>query len=205
MAVDRSSVTASSLLARTGRGLASGTLSLSDALAAMQAGGFALVLAAVAAPNLLPSPGVPLGVVLGVPMLILALQFAAGAAQPRVPARLMAHPRLASVFGRALRWLAPRVRWWERRVRRRPLALREAGKRWLGGGWIGLMAVVIILPVPLGNTLPALSSLLIGVGLFLDDRLTVALGGLVGLCGLAYVAAVALGAVELARLAFAGG
>jgi hypothetical protein len=192
---------AARLLARQGRELRQGRLSLADTLAAMQASGFALVLAVLATPNLLPSPGVPLGVVLGIPLLVLALQYAGGAARPRFPARLVEDRRAAAVFGRALRWLAPRLRWWERRVGRRPLGIGERARRWIGGGWIALMAVVIILPVPFGNTLPALSALLIGAALFLDDRLGLGLGLLAGLAGIAYALAVAVGAWELASLA----
>lgn len=188
-------------LARTGRNLERQSMTLEEALAAMQAGGFALVLAALATPNLLPSPGVPLGIVLGVPLLLLAVQYAGGAARPRFPRRWLADRRLTAIFGRSLRWLAPRLRRWQQLAGHRPLPLPERARRWLGGGWIALMAVLIILPVPLGNTLPALSTLLVGLGLFADDRLAAGLGILAGLAGFAYAVAAAIGAWHLGSLA----
>lgn len=194
---------ASHRLRRAGRALTLQAASLDDVLTGLSAGGFGLVLAALATPNLLPSPGVPIGFVLGVPLLLLAAQFACGAERPTVPRWLGKHRRASPLIGRALRWLAPRVRWWEQRVGHRPLGWPSMARRVAGGGWVMLMAILIILPIPFGNSLPALSSVLMGAGLFMNDRLTVIAGFLVGIAAIAFALAVGAGVWQLALLALA--
>jgi hypothetical protein len=191
---------ASQQLRRAGVALSSRSASLEEVLAGLSAGGFGLVLAALATPNLLPSPGVPIGLVLGVPLLLLAAQFACGAERPMVPRWLGRHRRAGPLVGRALRWLAPRVRWWERRVGHRPLRWPAAARRIVGGGWVMLMAVLIILPIPFGNSLPALSSVLMGSGLFMNDRWTVLAALAAGIGAILFTVAVGVGAWELVVL-----
>ena len=41
---------------------------------------------------------------------------------------------------------------------------------------IGLMAVIVVLPIPFGNLLPALALMLIGLGLVFSDGVAVVLG-----------------------------
>ncbi|HYN39978.1 MAG TPA: exopolysaccharide biosynthesis protein [Rhodospirillales bacterium] len=192
---------ASQRLRRAGLALSARAASLEDVLAGLSAGGFGLVLAALATPNLLPSPGVPIGLILGIPLLLLAAQFTCGADRPTIPGWLGRHRRAGPLIGRALRWLAPRVRWWERRVGHRPLRWPHAVRRVVGGGWVMLMAVLIILPIPFGNSLPALSSVLLGSGLFMNDRSTVLAGFGAGIAAIVFAIAVGAGAWQLAVLA----
>jgi hypothetical protein len=188
---------ASQLLRRAGHDLHRRAASLEDALAILSLGGFGLVLAALAAPNLLPSPGVPIGIVLGIPLLLLAGQYAFGGERPHLPSWLRRQQRAAPLIGRALRWVAPRVRWWERRVGGRPLDWPQAVCRPALGGWVMLTAVLIILPIPFGNTLPALASVLTGAGLFMNDRITVAAGIGVGMGAIGFAVIMALTAWQV--------
>jgi len=55
---------------------------------------------------------------------------------------------------------------------------------------VGLMACIVLLPIPFGNVLPALALVLVGLGLVFRDGLAVALG-LVG-AGLALFATTGL-------------
>jgi hypothetical protein len=63
-------------------------------------------------------------------------------------------------------------------------------------GWlcakVAVMGLIIFLPLPLGNVLPALALLLLGAGLALRDGLAVGLSLLVAALALVYTAAIGL-------------
>ena len=72
--------------------------------------------------------------------------------------------------------------------------LASAGaQRWLAVG-VALMAVVIILPIPFGNVLPALALMLLGLGLVFSDGLAVLLAAATGAGALLYTATLGLAA-----------
>jgi len=52
----------------------------------------------------------------------------------------------------------------------------SAGRRSWTAAAIGLMAFIVILPIPFGNLLPALAMMLIGLGLVFRDGVAVVLG-----------------------------
>ena len=56
------------------------------------------------------------------------------------------------------------------------------------------MGVVIFLPIPLGNVLPAIAIVLLGLGLALQDGLSVLAGWFVSLLALTYTLALVVGA-----------
>jgi hypothetical protein len=70
--------------------------------------------------------------------------------------------------------------------------LEPRAARWLAP-MLALMAVLIILPIPLGNVLPALSVVLLGLGLAFRDGLAVLLSLLAALLALAYALAFGFG------------
>lgn len=139
----------------------------------------------LAAPCMLPVPGV--GTVLGLGLLALAAalwrgQLAARVATWQLPApwaRRVLH-LLAHFYG-----LAGQL------ARQRLVAVVAAERQ----GWLaaqaGVMAVLIVLPIPLGNLLPALSVMLLGLGLVFRDGLAVLLSA--GLAGAALLYCIALG------------
>ena len=147
-------------------------------------------------PCMLPIPGV--GTVLGTGLLALALTLWSTQGTLQLPARVARFDMPCGMARRVLKHLA----------RLYALAGRHARERWptlatqrLHRAWqipkVLLMAVIIILPLPLGNVLPALALALLGVGLAFRDGLAVLAS--VGMAALAvlYVTALALGAVEL--------
>ena len=54
--------------------------------------------------------------------------------------------------------------------------------------WIALMAVLVFLPLPLGNVLPALSLVLLSLGWMFRDGVAMMLSGVVGILALIYSA-----------------
>jgi hypothetical protein len=136
---------------------------------------FGAVLFLFAIPNLLPLPPGS-STVLGLPLLIIAPQLALGKREPWIPRalgrRTVAPGALASVCRRA----APLVE------RAELLMTRRLGFMFgrVGDLAIGvvctLMAAVMILPIPLGNMLPAAAVAALGLSLTQRDGLWTLLG-----------------------------
>lgn len=142
----------------------------------------------LAMPCLLPVPGV--GTVLGVGLAALAVAMWRGHGAPCLPRRVaeLELPRrwaqrvlvgLASAY--ALAGRCARTRWSH-------LAL--ADRRSATALAVGLMAAIVVMPIPFGNLLPAVALMLIGLGLVFRDGVAVLLGLLVS--GLALVATTGL-------------
>ena len=128
----------------------------------------------MAAPCLLPVPGV--GTVLGLGMAALAAAMWRGhssACLPRRVAELELSRRWAQ---RVLGMLASAYSIAGRFARARLCHLASADRRSWTAVAIGLMAVIVVLPIPFGNLLPALALMLIGLGLVFRDGVAVVLG-----------------------------
>ena len=66
------------------------------------------------------------------------------------------------------------------------------------------MSLLIFLPIPFGNVLPAVGLLLFGLGLVYQDGLAVLSGVVVGLVALAITTVLGLWAIELGSLGPSG-
>lgn len=129
------------------------------------------------------------GNVFGVALWLLAWQWARGA-QRALPARVAAmrlNPRWSLL---ALRLLAGGYRQAGRWLRPRWTGLMAGWTQVWWAAWIALQALVIFLPLPLGNLLPACSLVALGLGRLLGDGGMLGLSLLIGLAGLAYTALV---------------
>lgn len=126
---------------------------------------------------------------LGVSLLIfpIAHQWHRQASAVPIPARLAALPLgdvwtsriqtlLAAVQRWATRWLRPR---WA------PLLAPATQRAW--GGWIGTLGVLLLVPLPLANVLPAMSLALLSLAWVARDGLALAVSAALGGAGLGYV------------------
>jgi hypothetical protein len=104
-------------------------------------------------------------------------------------ARIEQLPLPSRVASRSLRWLARlhllRSRWFKTRWE----GVFQPVWRGLWFIWITAMALVIFLPIPFGNVLPALSLLLFGLSLMAKDGLMMLLSTLPGAAGLGLLVA----------------
>ncbi|MFV0278076.1 MAG: exopolysaccharide biosynthesis protein [Parahaliea sp.] len=139
-------------------------------------------------PNVFPAPG--LSAILGLPLLYLTSQMML-ARIPWLPkliaARGVPRPGFAATVERVLpflrraeRMLQPRWTWLVSHRAERPL-----------GALALVLAIVVTLPIPLGNMLPAFAICLIALGVLERDGLWASLGLLTGLGALALSATVA--------------
>ena len=149
-------------------------VSIADLLTALQGRALAALLLIFALPNVIPVPP-GTSALLGAPLLFLAAQLTLGKRPwlPRViTERSMLRSHFASVITRAAPWLVRaeallRPRW---RVLSRPPAEYGVGAVCL------LLSLIVFLPVPFGNMLPALAICMLALGILERDGVWVLAG-----------------------------
>jgi hypothetical protein len=163
---------------------------LGDILAALGERATAFILLFFSIPAIVPTPGIPAGMIFGTALALLALQMVAGAEQFGLPRRLaglrISRRRIAGIVDRA----APKLERLEQRLR--PRWSKLAGLRAVRplGIVVLIMAVLVALPIPFGNLVPGLAVFLIALGLAQRDGAAVAAG--LGLALLACVVSAGL-------------
>ena len=127
-----------------------------------------------ALPNVIPTPP-GTSAILGLPLVFLAAQLSFGM-RPWLPGiiadRSMAREDFVRVIDKAHPWLT----WAERLLKLRLAALTEPPFEYFIGFLCLILAVVLLLPVPLGNMLPALSICIFSMGILGRDGLWILAG-----------------------------
>lgn len=152
-------------------------LTVHDINDAMGERAFGIVLLLFTLPNCFPIPGPPfLSTLTGLPVVIFAAQLAFGATHPYLPQRLqrfsITRGSLASILKRA----EPYWRKIEKAFQPRWLPLVNGGHEKFVGFMALVMAILLSLPIPLGNLLPAVALALLSLGLIQKDGGAVAMG-----------------------------
>ncbi len=149
-------------------------ISIGDLLVALGDRATAALLFIFAFPNVLPTPP-GTSTVLGAPLVFLAAQLMLGRA-PWLPAflarRAMSRADFTSLVKRIVPWLLRA----ESLLRPRLGALARPPMEHLIGLASLLLAVVLVLPIPLGNVLPALAISLLALGVLERDGVWVLAG-----------------------------
>lgn len=166
--------------------------------------GLGLTLLLLMLPVLITIPGLPVGTVFGGAVGLLGVQLMAGAQSVRLPERLrlrsMAAPQVRRVLAAATPWLARA----ERLLRPGRLpALTTPGMLRLLGLVLLLQGLALAVPIPFGNPPPALAVVALGLGLLERDGLAVAVGLVLSLLALIWIAVLVATSAEL--LAWAAG
>jgi hypothetical protein len=163
-------------------------ISIGDLLASMDARAMGALLLIFALPNVLPTlPGT--SGILGLPLIYLTSQMMMGRL-PWLPkfiaGRSLARRDFAALIDRVEPWLT----WSERFLRPRlSLLVHEKAERLIGLVALAL-SVILILPIPLGNMLPAFAICLFALGLMEHDGVWVIAGLVVTVAAVSVVAAV---------------
>lgn len=163
----------------------------------------AFLLLVLAIPAMVPTPGLPAGFLFGSLLALVAAQMMLGHEAPNVPGwigrRRVKRSLLHSVVTKAVP-VIERIEGW--------LKVRQAGLAHPTmlrpiGAVVVAMGILIALPIPFGNTLPALAVLVLALGLLARDGLAVVAG--LGLSALAAAVSVALiaGTVKMTGAALA--
>jgi hypothetical protein len=150
---------------------------------------FAPLLVLFAAFNLLPLPP-GTSAILGLPLIIVSAQMVYGTKQAWLPSALANRSLNADTFRSMMDWIIPRLIRIERVIRPRYWPFwRKQGDRIIGCIAL-LLAIVVTLPIPLGNWLPAFATALLGLALSERDGLLLAVGGAVCVAAMVVIVAV---------------
>lgn len=163
-------------------------ISIRDIFVAMGDRAFGALMLIFALPNCFPTPP-GTSAILGAPLVFLTAQLALGLS-PWLPAfiadRSMARKDFAAVAARMTPWLA----WAERMLKPRLTFLVHPPLENLLGFFCLVLAIVLALPVPLGNILPAIAICLFSFAILERDGLVALIGLGVAIASLIVVAGV---------------
>jgi len=160
--------------------------------------GFGLIMSVLALPTMIPVLPPGSAAFIGLLYILLAVQMLIGLPRPWLPVRVRNY-RLTSGTMRMLQERGiPLLRRVERRARPRATWVPDALVTRAVAVAVLLLGIVLLSPLPFFNTIPAMTVLILGIGLFNRDALFL----LGGLAATAVVVAVAVaGADTLIRLA----
>jgi len=133
--------------------------------------------------------------ILGVPLIFLAVQLTLGR-PPWLPGVIAQRSVLREDFLLLVRRVTPWLQRAERLLRPRMTWLARPPMEYLVGLVSLLLAVVLALPIPLGNMLPALAISLLALGVLARDGLWVLVGLLVGVLSALVVSGVVFAIVK---------
>ena len=177
-------------------------ISVGDLLVALRDRALGALILVFAATNVLPTPP-GTSTVLGIPLIFLTAQLAIGREAPWLPRwiaeRSLDRVRFAAVVERLGPWLARA----ERLFRPRLGILTSGPAKQVLGVLCLLLSGVLVLPIPLGNMLPALAICLIALAVLERDGVAVALGLTVAAGSVAVVSGVFYAFLVSARLVLA--
>ncbi|MGV6872862.1 exopolysaccharide biosynthesis protein [Pseudochelatococcus sp. B33] len=163
-------------------------ISVGDLLDTMHDRAFGALMFIFAFPNILPTPP-GTSAILGLPLVFLSAQLMFGR-KPWLPkviaSRSMARKDFAAVTERAVPWLFRA----ERLLRPRLVQLASPPIEYLVGATCFVLAVILLLPIPLGNMLPALAICLFSLGILGRDGVWTLLGFLGTIVSLVVVSGV---------------
>ena len=156
---------------------------------------YAGLLFLLAAPNILPTPP-GASAVLGIPLILLSAQLMLGLRRPWFPGFMLRRGISTDKFAKVGERLEPLTRRAEGLLSRRlDLLTGLIGRRVIGLICL-LLSIVLALPIPFGNVVPAAAISLFAFGLLARDGWAVLAGVAATIASAAIVAGVGYGAIE---------
>ncbi|MEM7554014.1 MAG: exopolysaccharide biosynthesis protein [Cyanobacteria bacterium P01_A01_bin.84] len=151
---------------------------------------FGFLFVVLSLPSALPIPAPGYSIPFGVLMLILAGQLIIGREKPWLPKKMASYPIKLEMVQGFLKGGLPWLRKIEGITRPRlPFVCKTFAGKIIIGLAIALMSILMMIPIPGTNTVPAIGIFVTGFGLLEDDG-AISLGGL-GLCLAVILAVVA--------------
>lgn len=153
----------------------------------------AMVLLVFSIPAIIPTPGLPAGMIFGSVLVVLSCQLVVGTRRFWLPKRLARVEVPRNLLSAMVVRLGPKLQWLETWLRPRWTGLcGRAALRPLGAVVV-VMGVIIALPIPFGNVLPGLSVFFIALGLAQRDGVAVGIGLGFAVASIAFTAFILLG------------
>ncbi len=175
-------------------------VSIGDLLVALGDRALGALLFTFAFPNILPTPP-GTSAVLGAPLIFLAAQLTLGR-KPWLPAIITRRSMSREDFHALVLRIGPWLERAERLLRPRASALALPPMEYVVGFVCLLLAVVLVLPIPLGNMLPALAISLMALGVLERDGLWVLAGFIVAAISTVVVSGVVFAMIKTTLFLF---
>jgi hypothetical protein len=164
-------------------------IAIADILTAFGDRAFGALMLVFAIPNVLPTPP-GTSSVLGAPLLFITFQLMIGRPVlwlPRlITQRSVARADFARLVDRMVPWLAKAERLLRPRL---SLLIGPVQDRFIGAACL-LLAIILFMPIPFGNMVPALAISAFAIGLVERDGIAVSAGWAVSACAIGILAAV---------------
>ena len=186
----------SEVLRRLADAAAGGRLVVETLVTALSDRVFGALMLVFAAPNLVPLPIPGFSALTGLPLLFLSAQLAIGWRRPWLPRWIARRSIAGADFARVVAWGEPHLAKAERLLRPRLSPLTAPLAERLIGALCLLLSLILFLPIPLGNMLPALAICLFSFGLLEKDGLPVLAGLAVAAAGFVVAWGVVLALVK---------
>lgn len=158
---------------------------------------YGLVLLIFAIPNAIPNPVPGVTAVLGLPLVIVAAQQVMGRPRPWFPAVLGDRSIATEDFRRFVRQADPWLKRVERMLKPRLRFLVSPGGERVLAAIALLMAIILTLPIPLANLLPALAICFIALAMIEYDGLMAGVGVLAAVASVIIASSVVYGFVKI--------
>lgn len=168
-------------------------ISVADIFAAMGDRAFGALMLIFALPNIIPTPP-GTSAILGAPLVFLAAQMTVGMT-PWLPQLIARRSMLRTDFAALVLRLGPWLARAERLLTPRLVALTRGPAERLIGAVSLILAVILFLPLPLGNILPALTISLFSLAMLERDGLWVVAGLVMSVVSLVVVGSVVVAAI----------
>ena len=168
-------------------------ISVADIFAAMGDRAFGALMLIFALPNIVPTPP-GTSAILGAPLVFLAAQMTVGMT-PWLPQLIARRSMLRTDFAALVLRLGPWLARAERLLTPRLVALTRGPAERLIGAVSLILAVILFLPLPLGNILPALTISLFSLAMLERDGLWVIAGLVMAVVSLVVVGSVVVAAI----------
>ncbi|KZC97666.1 exopolysaccharide biosynthesis protein [Oceanibaculum pacificum] len=172
---------------------ASGRISVANLLTVFGERAFGALILVFAGLAALPIPIPGITALLGAPLVFLAGQLMLGHPHPWLPAVIADRSLATADFRKAVDRMRPYLLRAETFLKPRYLALTGPQAERLLGAVILVLAVIIFLPIPLGNMLPAIAVSVLALGLLERDGLAILIGLAIGIVSLVIVSGVIYG------------
>jgi hypothetical protein len=159
---------------------------------------FGAIMLIFALPNAVPMPIVGVSAILGLPIVILAAQMAIGRRTPRLPEWIAKRSLTGSDFRSLTMPMVPVLARGERKlVPRWSWLTGAAGERVIGAVCL-VLAVILFLPIPFANMLPAAAIALMSIGVLQKDGVAVVAGLALAVAAFSVAAGVVFAIVKTA-------
>ncbi|MCP1199613.1 exopolysaccharide biosynthesis protein [Notoacmeibacter sp. MSK16QG-6] len=154
---------------------------------------FATILMVFASFNLLPLP-FGTSVFLGIPLVIIAWQMVMRQERVWLPRFILKRYLPAKAWRFLIDRIVPLIEKGERFIKPRYWPANRARAERMIGFLLLILGIAVVMPIPLGNWLPALACFTVALGLSERDGIVLAIGTLIGAASLIIIALVLSGA-----------